>query len=157
LYENVTILSESDFSSFSFPTNINTKGIRTFIFGIEPDLTSYRHFVSLDTRSREVRNKKEETSHLNLIIRMYQSSVGIEYFISYEDILGYLYGFARVLLPDVGQTVDIPGLGVSTALIRELHVYGELQKLGNKSDTATQHRGLGKKLLHVAEQLAQKA
>jgi histone acetyltransferase (RNA polymerase elongator complex component) len=45
----------------------------------------------LDTRSREVRNKTEETKALNLVIRNYKSSVGQEYFISYEDELGYLY------------------------------------------------------------------
>ncbi|MDR3169159.1 MAG: GNAT family N-acetyltransferase [Candidatus Peribacteria bacterium] len=37
-----------------------------------------------------------------------------------------------------------------------MHVYGELQKLGEKSDSATQHTGLGKKLLAFAEELARK-
>jgi histone acetyltransferase (RNA polymerase elongator complex component) len=71
-------------------------------------LQSYRHFVSLDTRSREVRNKTEKTVDLNLIIRKYQSSVGSEFFISYEDELGYLYGFIRLLLPLPENTVDYP-------------------------------------------------
>jgi elongator complex protein 3 len=86
----------------------NTDLIQTEIIGTQPDLTSYRHFVSLDTRSREVRNKTEETSALNLIIRQYQSSVGSEFFISYEDELGYLYGFTRLLLPLPENTVDYP-------------------------------------------------
>jgi histone acetyltransferase (RNA polymerase elongator complex component) len=68
----------------------------------------YRHFVSLDTRSREVRNKKEQTKQLNLVMRKYQSSVGSEFFISYEDELGYLYGFIRLLLPDAAQAIDFP-------------------------------------------------
>jgi len=34
-----------------------------------------------------------------LIIRKYLSSGGAEYFISFEDQLGYLYGFTRLLLP----------------------------------------------------------
>ena len=80
--------------SSNFSNNFTTK-----IIGSQPDVTSFRHFVSLDTRSREVRNKKETTKNLNLILRTYQSSVGKEIFISYEDELGYLYGFTRLLLP----------------------------------------------------------
>jgi len=57
--------------------------------------------------------------------------------------LGYLYGFTRLLLPDEGQTVDYPGLGAKTALIRELHVYGSLASLkkeeGKKNDKIKQH------------------
>lgn len=106
---------------------------------MQPDLKSFRHFVSLDTRSREVRNKKEKTKNLNLILRTYQSSVGKEIFISYEDELGYLYGFTRLLLPLEEERLDFEGLGKETAIIRELHVYGELQAVGEKSESATQH------------------
>lgn len=129
LYENLTILSESEFSTFSLPSHLGKGEIKTFIVGTQPDLKSYRHFVSLDTRSREVRNKKEITTQLNLVIRCYQSSVGLECFISYEDELGYLYGFTRLLLPHPENSIAIAGLGQKTAIIRELHVYGELQKL----------------------------
>ncbi|MDR2416015.1 MAG: hypothetical protein LBD75_05420 [Candidatus Peribacteria bacterium] len=45
---------------------------------------------------------------LNLVIRTYESSVGAEFFISYEDKLGYLYGFTRLLLPLPEHTVDYP-------------------------------------------------
>jgi histone acetyltransferase (RNA polymerase elongator complex component) len=69
--------------------------------------------VSLDTRSREIRNKpKAESSKLkaivNIVIRKYLSSVGEEYFISFEDQLGFLYGFTRLLLPQEKNTIDIP-------------------------------------------------
>jgi histone acetyltransferase (RNA polymerase elongator complex component) len=84
----------------------------------------FRNFISLDTRSREVRNKPQDVNKelqplaqdvvgsqppaLNVVVRTYQSSVGQEYFISYEDELGYLYGFVRLLLPSPDQTVDFP-------------------------------------------------
>ncbi|HCY21206.1 TPA: hypothetical protein DIC40_05145 [Patescibacteria group bacterium] len=80
---------------------------QTSIIGVAPDLTSSREYISLDTRSREIRhntNHHEETA--NLVIRKYLSSVGAEYFISFEDSLGYLYGFARLLLPKEGSTID---------------------------------------------------
>jgi hypothetical protein len=66
--------------------------IQTFIIGKDPDMKSFRNFVSLDTRSREIRHqdvKSKETA--NIIIRKYISSGGVEYFISCEDQLGYLY------------------------------------------------------------------
>ena len=137
--------------SSNFSNDFTTK-----IIGSQPDFKSFRHFVSLDTRSREVRNKKETTKNLNLILRMYQSSVGKEIFISYEDELGYLYGFTRLLLPLEEERLDFEGLGKENAIIRELHVYGELQAVGEKSDSATQHSWLGKKLLKTAEMIAQK-
>ena len=70
--------------------------IQTFIIGKDPDIKSFRNFVSLDTRSREIRNKPkaESIKHkavTNVIIRKYLSSGGVEYFISCEDQLGYLY------------------------------------------------------------------
>lgn len=95
--------------------------IQSYIVGEEPDLKSYRNFVSLDTRSREIRHKTNENKtrnkdKVNLIIRKYKSSVGVEYFISFEDKLGYLYGFARLLLSD-------------HAMVRELHVYGNVEMI----------------------------
>lgn len=60
-------------------------------------------------------------------MRRYISSGGVEYFIAFEDALGYLYGFTRLLLPTV--PVDVKGLGTDTAIIRELHVYGQVEGL----------------------------
>jgi histone acetyltransferase (RNA polymerase elongator complex component) len=73
-----------------------------------------RNFVSLDTRSREIRHKyqvpspKSQIPSPNVIIRKYISSGGVEYFISSEDELGYLYGFTRLLLPNEKDTIKIP-------------------------------------------------
>ena len=132
---------------------------QTYLLGKIPELSSFRHFVSLDTRSREVRNKKEKTEVLNLVVRAYESSVGQEYFISYEDELGYLYGFTRLLLPKLEERLDVAGLGLETALIRELHVYGSLQSLKTQEESGqkVQHSGLGKQLLETAEKIAQKS
>jgi hypothetical protein len=43
---------------------------------------------------------------LLLVVRKYISSVGEEYFISFEDVLGYLYGFTRLLLPSPENAID---------------------------------------------------
>ena len=130
--------------------------IFTQIIWENPDLKSFRNFVCLDTRSREVRNRteKRESDLLNLVLRWYESSAGYECFISFEDELGYLYWFARLLLPNVDSVADIEWLEKWTAIIRELHVYGQLQKIWEKSDQWTQHTWLWKRLLSFAERLS---
>ena len=129
---------------------------KTEIIWTQPDLKSFRNFVSLDTRSREVRNRteKKKSGFLNLVLRWYKSSVGQECFISFEDELGYLYWFTRLLLPNDNSVVWIQWLEKWTAIIRELHVYGELQKIWDKSGQWTQHTWLGRKLLSFAERLS---
>ena len=130
--------------------------IETQIIWIQPDLKSFRNFVCLDTRSREVRNRteKKKSDFLNLVLRRYKSSAGQECFISFEDELGYLYGFTRLLLPNNDSIAWIQWLEEWTAIIRELHVYWELQKIWEKSDKWTQHTWLGKKLLTFAGKLS---
>lgn len=146
---------EWDTNFFSYPEEVSTQSL---ILGKKPDLEKYRHFVSLDTRSREMRNKTEETQHLNLVVRSYLSSVGNEFFISFEDELGYLYGFTRLLLPREGESIERDGLWENTALIRELHVYGSLQSIQTskqeQEDQKVQHTGIGKRLLECAETIA---
>ena len=118
----------------------------------EPDLESFRNFVSLDTRSREVRNRleKKKSDSLNIVLRWYKSSVGQECFISFEDELWYLYWFTRLLLPNDDSVVWIEWLGKWTAIIRELHVYWELQKIWEKTNQWTQHTWIWRHLLNFA-------
>lgn len=132
---------------------------QTFILGVMPNFSDFRHFVSLDTRSREMRNKTETTQHLNFVVRKYRSGLGMEYFISFEDELGYLYGFTRLFLIEKQHAIHRAGLGDTTGLIRELHVYGNLQALNKEAtfDAKVQHTGLGKQLLDIAEKLSKQA
>ncbi len=130
----------------------------------QPDAISMRNFVALDTRAREIRNRKDkpEQESANLVVRKYQSSVGDEYFISYEDELGYLYGFTRLLLPRDEHAFEWEWLGKHTALIRELHVYGQMASLRDEwkienwksKHPHQQHKGFGSRLMEAAEQIA---
>ena len=133
--------------------------IKSLILGVQPNLSDFRHFVSLDTRSREMRNKTEQTEYLNLVVRKYRSGVGEEYFISFEDELGYLYGFTRLLMIEEDQSIKREGIWKKIALIRELHVYGSLQSLKQVEDqnVKVQHSWLGKQLLSLAEKISQVA
>lgn len=109
-------------------------------------------------RCREARAKKIEQTQVKLFIEKYQASEGTEYFISYENIARTkLYAFARLRLPDKKIVSDdghhcLPVLKDS-ALIRELHTYGQLIPL-KKKGRAVQHIGFGKKLMSQAEIIA---
>lgn len=147
-----------------------TRDIETYIVWKNPDLEWFREFVSLDTRSREIRNRlphpgeeileKHKSKFVNQIIRVYESSVGREFFVSFEDEFGYLYGFTRLLLPKDSEIIEVNGLGQNTAIIRELHVYGKLESLqANKwsINEWIQHQWFGKQLMQSAEKIAKSA
>lgn len=102
-----------------------------------------------------------------LVKRTYAASGGVEHFLSFEtpDRLT-IFGFLRLRLsPD-------PGAGAfdclaGCALIRELHVYGQLvlastaptpdQQHGDLTTQAQQHQGFGRRLMAEAERLARQA
>jgi len=77
-----------------------------------------------------------------------------------EPELTALLGFLRLrLTPDAGADGCFPELE-GCALIRELHVYGQVVAVGKGSESATstaQHRGYGSRLLEEAERLARLA
>jgi elongator complex protein 3 len=97
-------------------------------------------------RCREAKGQPVENFDLNIV--EYKSSGGREYFISADSEDGKtLFGFCRL-------RIDKNSL-IAPAIIRELHVYGELVARGGKKKV--QHSGLGKKLLDAAERLAKAA
>lgn len=83
-----------------------------------------------------------------LMKREYLASDGKEYFISFESKdEKIIYGFCRLRIDQNSP--------IAPAIIRELHVYGELVPVGNKTKKI-QHTGLGKKLMQIAEDIANK-
>jgi elongator complex protein 3 len=103
-------------------------------------------------RCREAGDRQYELSDIKLTILKYQATGGEEHFISYtsqdEKIL---FGFCRLRLPE--KVPSEKKVLQGAALIRELHVYGELVSVGEKGGKA-QHTGLGKKMMKKAEEMA---
>lgn len=104
-------------------------------------------------RCREVGNNVSDKDNLIIIVRQYKKFEGIEYFISIEDENEqYIHGFCRMRLPNMESFIEELN---GHALIRELHVYGKMNSVGNKkSDQSSQHMGFGSRLLSFAEQIA---
>jgi elongator complex protein 3 len=83
-----------------------------------------------------------------------EASEGEEIFISAEDSINdVLIGYLRLRIPSkkAHRREIIPN---ATAIIRELHVYGQLVPVGNSSADAWQHKGYGKILLSEAERIS---
>ena len=123
-------------------------------------------------RCREVKDTKVLDTP-ELVVRRYNASHGVEYFLSYEtNNRATILAFLRLRLPNTDRKIDtvvpeniFPEL-LNTALIRELHVYGVVVPVkkdsvsnddnNNTNDNdANQHMGYGKKLMKEAERIAQ--
>jgi ELP3 family radical SAM enzyme/protein acetyltransferase len=86
------------------------------------------------------------------VTRNYNTPLGKEYFISLESVdERVIFGFIRVRITENDKSL-FPSLN-NMALVRELHVYGNLVPVGLKGK-AIQHRGIGKRLLALAENIA---
>ncbi|MBN1645891.1 tRNA uridine(34) 5-carboxymethylaminomethyl modification radical SAM/GNAT enzyme Elp3 [Candidatus Woesearchaeota archaeon] len=132
------------------PTKVTVDGVK---------LTNFRQYIDQlmqkkkyscqcircrEIRGKEIKEVKEETIE-------YDSSGGKEYFISLvsED---NIIGFLRLRFP--GQQL-IKNITPTTAIIRELHVYGQAKNIGDKAlKNDVQHKGFGRLLIEKAEQIA---
>ena len=103
---------------------------------------------------REIKDNPSNPNNAILKVEEYDASEGKEFFISYntED-MKYLYGFIRLRFNN--NIKNGPFKDKNMALIRELHVYGSVEKVNEKEcSKRVQHIGFGKRLLKEAEQIA---
>ena len=108
-------------------------------------------------RCREIGHKKTKENYtlddFKLFKESYTACGGEETFISIEDKNEEsIAGFLRFRIPS--NKIFRPEITDKTALIRELHVYGNMIQIGDKNPSIGQHTGFGEKLLVEAENLA---
>ncbi|MCK4473952.1 tRNA uridine(34) 5-carboxymethylaminomethyl modification radical SAM/GNAT enzyme Elp3 [Candidatus Parcubacteria bacterium] len=95
-------------------------------------------------RCREVRKNYNPKEKIYLFRQDYQASGGTEIFLSFENKKRTkLYSLLRLRIS-------------KTAIIRELHTYGQLHPIGDTYVISPQHKGLGKKLVKQAEKITKK-
>jgi elongator complex protein 3 len=83
----------------------------------------------------------------------YAASGGKEIFLSFEDRKrDLLAAFLRLRIPAKPHRAEL----VSSAIVRELHVYGQEAEIGERNARKMQHQGLGTKLLREAEEITRK-
>ncbi len=107
-------------------------------------------------RCREARYQSNDLDKAQLFLDEYEAGGGKEFFISLENKnRTAIYGFVRLRLNAKQNKVLFPEIK-NAALVRELHVYGELVRHDSNNSDKVQHRGLGKRLMQEAENIAQK-
>lgn len=133
-----------------------------------------------EIRMREIATEVVSVEDLVLDEVRYDTAVSEERFLQWVTPEGKIAGFMRLSLPKMracdGQGDTLSALGGSTlgevpyagamfcagilpdncAMIRELHIYGRVSRLGDAGEGA-QHSGLGKKLVARAQVIAREA
>lgn len=103
-------------------------------------------------RCREVRGGVYD-DQVKLLINERESLGGKELFLSYES-KDKLYAMLRLRLPESHEKLLFDEL-CGAAIVREVHTYGQVAQIDTKDGVKTQHRGLGKRLMTKAEEIAQ--
>jgi elongator complex protein 3 len=115
-------------------------------------------------RCREIgRQKKNIPADTvpQLFVDTYETEGGTEYFLSFEDPNRVaVFGFLRLRIPEhnndskkMAKLFELLPEIKGAAFIRELHTYGQMVGIGEKNEKATQHKGLGKRLVLEAEKI----
>lgn len=131
------------------PTKTTIAGVnRTNLRQYVTELAKQKGISCRCIRCREIKNEKI-TGKPKIITREYEASDGREFFISAEAD-DRLLGFVRMRFPPRSLH---PAITKKSAIIRELHVYGQAVAIG-ADENKTQHKGFGKQLMAKAEEIA---
>ena len=104
-----------------------------------------------EIRSREIRHRRIDPTSLDLHETRYETSIGDEVFLELVTGEDRLAAFLRLSLPR--QSVFLREIAAS-AMIREVHVYGQSEPIGARQNTHSQHLGLGSRLIEAAMEIA---
>ncbi len=143
------------------------RDIPTYVTSSGVDKTNLRQYVEQLCKERGIKCRcircreagfspitKNDINLNNIKIKIikYNASKGKEFFIAAEEPKNdILFGYCKLRFPSQLLRKEITK---DSALVRELHIYSPSVALGEKSKNSYQHRGLGKKLLKKAEEIA---
>ncbi len=103
-----------------------------------------------DIRAREIKDIGIDNDKLIFKNTYYKTSVSKEYFLEFTTETDQIVAFARLSLPHTSIFDEL----TNSAIIREVHVYGQSLELGERGGGKAQHSGLGKNLMAQAEKVA---
>jgi elongator complex protein 3 len=102
-------------------------------------------------RAREIRGAMFDASTLATIETEYETGVGREVFLEVIAPEDRIVAFLRLSLPSRPSFIEEIA---TSAMIREVHVYGAVASIGERDPEKPQHLGLGKKLIDRATAIA---
>ncbi len=106
-----------------------------------------------DIRAREIRGADFNVDKIKFSVVTYPTEVSTEKFLQFTVDVGgeeKLLAFLRLSLPTKSSFIDELK---DSAIIREVHVYGQLADIGEKHKDKAQHLGLGTKLIKKAKEI----
>jgi elongator complex protein 3 len=107
--------------------------------------------LAKEVRSREIGNDKFEGQDITYKETSYKTTCSKEIFIEVTDKKDKVVGFLRLSLPTSRYIIkELEG----SAIIRELHIYGQSLPIGKSISGLPQHSGLGKLLIKNAVKLS---
>lgn len=114
-------------------------------------------------RCREIKNRNIDINRIKYTTEKYEAQEGTEYFISanYDNAIenvSYLVGFCRLRVNNTEVGLDYLPYLKDSSIVRELHVYGKMvpSYLSKILISNTQHKGIGTKLMRIAENITKK-
>jgi elongator complex protein 3 len=110
-------------------------------------------------RCREVKKAQINPNELKLAIDHFMAAGGEEYFLTLNTLEDRLAALLRLRIPryllSANSQAPLKELR-GAAIIRELHTYGQVVKIGSQGDGQSQHSGLGRFLVDEALDIIQK-
>lgn len=110
-----------------------------------------------DIRAREIRFMPTDPDALRLDEIAYETSSGREIFLQFIDDERRIAGFLRLALPECPPPDNLADDLADAAIIREVHVYGQVVEIGERERGRAQHSGLGARLIERAAETAREA
>lgn len=106
-----------------------------------------------DIRSREIRGREVDATTLRAIETRYDGAVAEEVFLEEVTEDDKIVAFLRLSLPRAAVLDEL----ATSAMIREVHVYGAVVGFGEKGGHRAQHVGIGRRLVERAAKIARDA
>jgi elongator complex protein 3 len=132
-------------------------GVKTNLAQIVKAEAEARDIYCQCIRCSEIRGESFDPAEIRYERHAFTASGAPEWFLAAvvpRPNRNLLLGFLRLRIsPALHDTTVIPELRGRTAMIRELHVYGPVTRVGTASRGA-QHLGIGFRLLHMAQWIA---
>ena len=139
------------------PAQFIRAGCKDSLRGLVRERMKQKELECRCIRCREYGHRRKdgwETGEPYLVRMDYGAAGGKEVFLSFEDEKETLFGLLRMRIQSKPVPALSQGQNGTSALIRELHVFGPEVSLRERKSEAAQHRGLGKALLREAERIA---
>lgn len=143
---------QRDIPTYRTEAGVDKTNLRQYV----EQITKTKNITCRCIRCREIgRAKQVDYDQVKITVMEYMASNGKEFFIQAEDTKNnVLLGFCRLRFPSQPLRQEITP---TSAIIRELRVFGEAAGVGEKTKTTakTQHKGWGAQLMAKAEEISQ--